>query len=461
MSGESGRDMRRAETDPSEEEERGPVTVREVAGLSWPIAVQMLSYTAMGLVDTLFVGQVGTAALAAVGLGSIAAQLVQGGGVGLVSGTRVLVSQRHGAEDADGARLAAWSGLRIAVALSVLVPFSWFAIEPTLSVLGAEGSVLAIALDWTRVRVWAVPFLWASVALSAWFQGRGDTRTPMVSTLLANGVNIALDPVLVWGVGPLAGIGAVGTAAATVAGMAVGLLVLAIAARRSLGARPGWSRGSMARVVTLGAPIGARYLLEITAFAAFAALLSSVGEAAMAAHIVVIRIASVSFLPGHAIGEAATVLVGQAVGASSPVRARSAWWSATVLATAVMGVFGALFLFAPDLLTAGFGLEPHVAAIARDLMRVGAAFQVLDAVAMVGLGALAGAGETRFTMRLGVAAAWLVKLPLGWGLVALAGLGAPGAWWGLTAEIAVVAVVVVVRIRRAPWATSPDPAPSP
>ena len=452
MAGELGRSVRPADEGPHEEERENAVTHREVARLAWPIAIQMLSYTAMGLVDTLFVGQIGTAALAAVGLGSIVAHLVQGGGIGLVSGTRVLVSQRHGAEDLDAARAAAWSGLALAVGLSLVVPLAWGFLEPLLALLGAEGTVLGIAHDWVRVRVLAVPFLLASVALSAWFQGRGDTRTPMVSTLAANGVNIALDPLLVWGVGPLAGIGAVGTAAATVAGMAVGLLVLAVSARSSLGPRATWSRQSLRQVVALGAPIGARYLLEIGAFAAFASLLSSVGDAAMAAHIVVIRIASVSFLPGHAIGEAATVLVGQAVGAGSRLRARSAWWSSTVLATAVMGVFGVLFLVAPGLLTAGFGLEPEVAHIARELMRVGAVFQVLDAVAMVGLGALAGAGETGFTMRLGVAAAWLVKLPLGWALVTLAGLGAPGAWWGLTAEIAVVAIVVVVRVRRAAWA---------
>jgi MATE family multidrug resistance protein len=452
MAGEIGRSLRRSRRVGSRPTAAQPVSIREVATLSWPIAVQMLSYTAMGLVDTLFVGQVGTAALAAVGLGSITAHFVQGGGVGLVSGTRVLVSQRHGAGDAEGARVAAWSGLRVAAVLSLLAPLSVFALGPALALLGAEGSVHAIAVDWTRIRVAAVPFLLMSVALSAWFQGRGDTRTPMVSTLVANGVNIALDPIFVWGLGPIAGIGAVGTAAATVGGMATGLLVLGVAARWSLGAAPGLERDSLARVFTLGMPMGARYLLEVGAFAVFAALLSSVGDAAMAAHIVVIRIASVSFLPGHAIGEAASVLVGQAVGAGAPRRARSAWWSATVLATTVMGVFGGLFLAAPDLLTAGFGVEPEVAAIARGLLQVGAVFQMFDAVAMVGLGALAGAGETRFTMRLGVLAAWLVKLPLGYAFVMWAGLGAAGAWWGLTAEIAVVAVIVVVRIRRAAWA---------
>ena len=117
-----------------------------------------------------------------------------------------------------------------------------------------------------------------------------------------------------------------------------------------------------------------------------------------------------------------------------------------------MGAFAVLFIAVPELLLAGFSLEPPVLAIATELMLLAAGFQVIDAVAMVGLGTLAGAGETRFTMILGVGGAWLVKLPMGVGLVLWAELGAAGAWWGLMAEIVVLAGIVVVRIRNAEWA---------
>jgi len=452
MAGESGLGLRPGERQGSGTRSEEPIRPGRVARLAWPIAVQMLSYTAMGLVDALFVGQLGTAALAAVGLGSTVGHLVQAGGIGLVSGTRVAVSQAHGAEEPERARLSAWSGIRLAALLGAIAPLACFGVGPLLTVLGAEGDVWRIAVEWSQVRILAVPFLLGTVALSGWFQGRGDTRTPMVATLVANGVNIALDPLLIFGWGPFVGIGAVGAAASTVAGSASGLLVLAIAARQSLETAPGRASSALRRVLELGMPIGVRYLLEVGAFGVFAALLASVGEAALAAHIVVIRVVSVSFLPGHAVGEAASVLVGQAVGAGSRLRARTAWSSATLVATVVMGAFAVVFVAVPDLLLVGFSLEPEVLVVASDLMLLAAAFQVMDAVAMVGLGALAGAGETRFTMVLGVAAGWLVKLPLGAVLVLWTDLGAAGAWWGLMAEIAVVAVIVVVRVRRAPWA---------
>jgi len=424
----------------------------EVARLAWPIAVQMLSYTAMGLVDALFVGQLGTAALAAVGLGSTVGFLVQSGGVGLVSGTRVAVSQAHGAEDPERGRRSAWSGLRLAAVLGCVAPLACFGVGPVLTALGATGDMWRLAVEWTQVRIFAVPFLLGTVALSGWCQGRGDTRTPMVATLVANGVNIAFDPLLIFGWGIFGGIGAVGAAASTVLGTASGLLVMAVATRSSMGTSPGRAGAAMRRVLQLGLPIGVRYLLEVGAYVMFAALLARVGEAALAAHIVVIRVVSVSFLPGHAVGEASSVLVGQAVGAGSRLRARTAWSSATLLATVVMGAFAVLFIAVPELLLAGFSLEPPVLAIATELMLLAAGFQVIDAVAMVGLGTLAGAGETRFTMILGVGGAWLVKLPMGVGLVLWAELGAAGAWWGLMAEIVVLAGIVVVRIRNAEWA---------
>ena len=441
----------RPSTDTAAARARGPIGAVQVVVLAWPIAVQMLSYTTMGLVDALFVGQLGTTALAAVGLGSTVGLLVQAGGIGLVAGTRVAVCQAHGAAQTQRARRSAWSGLRLAATLGLIVPLACFGASPLLRLLGAEAQVLVTAVPWSQVRILAVPFFLCTAALSGWFQGRGNTRTPMVATLVANGVNILLDPILIFGFGPASGIGAVGAAAATVAGSACGLLVLALAGRRSLGHAPGWATEELRRTLALGLPIGLRRLLEVASYAVFAALLASVGEAALAAHIVVVRVVSVSFLPGHAVGEAASVLVGQAVGAGARLRARTAWLSATWVATAVMGSFAVIFVAVPELLLAGFSLQPEVLELASRLMLLAAAFQVMDAVAMVGLGALAGAGETRFTMVLGVAAAWLVKLPLGAGLVLGTGLGAAGAWWGLMAEIALVAVIVVFRVRRATW----------
>ena len=163
------------------------------------------------------------------------------------------------------------------------------------------------------------------------------------------------------------------------------------------------------------------------------------------------RIVSVSFLPGHAVGEAASVLVGMALGAGRPRLARQAFGSAVRVALVIMGTMSVVFLVAPRPLVAAFHPEPAVVHIALQLMVVGAAFQVFDAVGTVAQGALNGAGDTRFTLVVGVGAMWLVDLPLGWLLALHLHLGALGAWLALTVEIIVVSSLTVWRVRGLSW----------
>lgn len=183
----------------------------------------------------------------------------------------------------------------------------------------------------------------------------------------------------------------------------------------------------------------------------FVALLARAGDAHLGAHVVVMRIVSVSFLPGHAIGEASGVLVGQALGAGQPALARQAFWAGTRLASLVMGGMALVFVALPRPLVEVFHPSHEVADIAVRLMFIGAAFQVFDAVAMVAQGVLNGAGDTRFTLLVGVGSMWLVNLPLGWLLGLHLGLGATGAWLALTGEIIAFAAVTLWRIRGAAW----------
>jgi MATE family multidrug resistance protein len=211
------------------------------------------------------------------------------------------------------------------------------------------------------------------------------------------------------------------------------------------------SRALLGLTWRVGSPIAARNWLEVGAFLVFAAMLARVGEAELAAHVIVIRIISVSFLPGYAVGEAVGVLVGQAVGARRPALARQAWLGGVRIAVVIMAALGVLFVVVPETLVGVFGADPAVTEVARGLLLVGAGFQLFDAVAMVGICAINGAGDTRFAMFASVVPSWLVKLPIGYALAVPMGMGAVGAWLGLTAEIAVVAGLALWRLAGARW----------
>ena len=159
----------------------------------------------------------------------------------------------------------------------------------------------------------------------------------------------------------------------------------------------------------------------------------------------------VSFLPGLAIAEASAVLVGQAVGARDEALARRSWKAASGVAFVVMSLGGVAFVAAPGLLLSVVRPAADVLPVATHLLWIAAVFQLFDSVATVTYFSLDGAGDTRFTLVSSLAVSWLVKIPLGVGLVKYAGFGAVGVWLGLTLETAFLLGILLWRWRSGAW----------
>ncbi len=428
--------------------------VADVARIAWPVAISMLSYVAMNVTDTLFVGQLGTEDLAAVGLAASQVFLAIMGFTGLLEGVRVGVAHATGAgRHADGRRLA-WAGLAIADVAGALVatwaPFG----EHIFAWLGASPAVAGKAASYFAWRIFAAPLLFVTVTLSCWFGGRGETQIPMRATLAGNATNILLDSILVFGLGPIPQLGIVGAGIASACGQAVACIVMVAAAR------PLWRKGlqrprrsDLAAIVRVGAPIGVNHVLDVGAYVGLAALLAGAGDVQLAAHVVAARILSVSFMPGYAIGEAGGVLVGQALGGGSKAGARQALRSAMGLSVGAMAACGLLFAVLPALWLAPFRLAPDVFAVARDVLLLGAVMQLFDAVATSAMCALNGAGDTRFTLAWNVGSAWLVQVPIAMALCLWLDLGAVGVWLAMGAHLGLQALVFGLRVRGDRWLT--------
>lgn len=429
------------------------VGVREVSRLAWPICVSMLSYTAMIVADSIFVGWLGTAELAAMGLAAPAVFLVFALGLGVVRGTKVVVSQRTGAGDEVAVQRALFQALWLGLLLGLPVVLT-AGLGPFLfSAMGGSEEVVPHATTYFAARALGAPLTFLGVGLAGWFEGRGDTHTPMKINVLANAVNIALDPLFIFGWGPVAAYGVAGAAWSTVAAQALSFVLYAAVAWRRVDRRVprSPSRRLLGAIVRVGLPMGSRGFLELIAWNVFVSLLARVGEAHLAAHVVVLRIVSVSFLPGYAIGEAGAVLVGQALGARRPEIAVQAWKASTRLAVGVMLACAVVFVVAPRVLVTPFGVEPAVLELSVTLLAIASLFQVFDAVAMAGQGALNGAGDTRFVMLSSVAVSWLWVLPMGFVAIGLLDGGAVGAWLVLTGELTLLSVVTGLRLRSGRW----------
>ncbi len=429
-----------------------PADVRAVFKLAWPVMVSMLSYTTMSVVDTLYISRLGTDQLAAIGLAMVAVFTSQSFGVGLMAGVRILCSQFTGAGVPERAIQVTWQGIWVGIIFGLFVA-TFSGLGPDLfRLMGGSGTVSLHANAFFSIRVLAAPVLFTTLAMSAWFQGQGDTQTPMRATLLSNGLNIVLDPIFIFGWGSVPALGVGGAAFSTVVAMGAGWLYLAYRIHRPLMAVTARPSLRLIRMLSqFGSPIGARYLLEVGSYTVFSAVLAHAGAIDLAAHVVVVRICSISFLPGHAIGDASGVLVGQFVGARVPERSREAFRSALRLSMAIMVTWAVVFFAFPDALLSIFSVEPEVAKMGRKLIYVAAGFQIFDAVVMTAQGSLNGSGDTRFVMISSVLTAWLVKLPIGWALALPFGLGAMGAWCGLTVEIVVLSGICWMRIRGTAW----------
>jgi MATE family multidrug resistance protein len=183
----------------------------------------------------------------------------------------------------------------------------------------------------------------------------------------------------------------------------------------------------------------------------FTALLGSMGAEQIAAHQIALATIRTSFLPGAAVAEAASVLVGQALGRRSIAEADRATRAALTVAVAFMAFCGIVFAVAGGLIVRAFTDEPDVARVARMLLGIAAGFQVLDATSIVLRGALRGARDVRVPAVIGITVIWTCVPTAAFLLGRLAGWGSIGGWCGFVAETALGALFFGLRWRKGNW----------
>ncbi len=422
---------------------------REVAQLAWPMAVGMLSYTLMGVVDTLFMGYVGTNAQAGVGLATTFFFLFLAFFGGIVQGAQSLVAAADGAQDNRRIRLAGGAGVVLGVVCGVVaVLLLAVGYRPLLDLTVSDPQIAAATSRYLQMRLGGLPFTLVGMGLVGVLQGLGDTRTRMWVSLIGNGVNIMLDSVLIFGFYPIPEMGEAGAGLATAisAFVMASLYLMRYVERLKWPIRP--TREVVRSAIKLGMPMGAMHAMSVLAFVVMSLILARIGAVHLAASEIVLHVISLSFLPGFGISEAGGILVGRYLGAGEPQTAGRALNSARLLAMILMGACGVLFAVKGDWIVMMFTRDPEVVALAANLMLYAAVFQVCDAIAMVHICALRGAGDTTYTMWVTSLCAWVFTVPCAWFFGMHAGWGAPGAYLGLTLEIIVLSFVTYWRVRR-------------
>jgi multidrug resistance protein, MATE family len=421
----------------------------ELVRLAGPIAVSMLSYSVMTMVGTLFVGRLGAAALAGIGVGGVMAFNLLCFGIGLLRSVKVLVSQAVGAGRREQASFYVGAGLVIALGFGAIDIVAGRLGSGLLTWFVDGEDAAQMARSYLEVRVLAAPAALACVALRESRYGLGDASSPMRATVCANLLNIALDFLLVrrlgWGVA--------GAAWSTVAASAFELAWL-LSTQRAVGPAIALGRRSVeaARAVwKLGVPIGVQFLLEVGAFSTLTAIVASLGKVQAGAHQIALQVIHVSFLPAFALGEAASVLAGQAVGAGEVRQVRKVARLALWAACGYTAFCGTVFAVGARVIAGTFGHEPELIAATTSLLYVAAVFQVFDGANVVARSLLRGTGDVKYAATVSVLTSWVCTPPLAWLLGRAAGLGALGGWLGICLEIIVGAAVLWLRLEKLGW----------
>ncbi len=426
---------------------------RSLARLALPIVAVQVGLMLMGVVDTLMVGRVSAAALAAVALGNLYFFGIAIFGMGVLFALDPIISQAVGAGDDAGIARGMQRGLIMALAMTLLSLLPLLLVEPVITFLRQPADVIPLAAGYVHAATPGLAAFLGFVVLRQTLQAMDHVAPIVAAILAANVVNVLLNWVLVFGHLGAPALGPIGTGWASTLSrwaMLLGLIVLTArrlgpylrpAGREVLRLRP------LTRMFRLGLPIGAQFQVEMGAFAAVALFMGWLGTEQMAGHQIAINLASLTFMVPLGVGQAAAVRVGQAVGRGDPAAARMAVKAALVTAATFMAVMAAVFLAAPGALTALYTEEPAVVAIAIALIPVAGVFQVFDGLQVVAAGTLRGIGDTTAPFVANLLAFWLVGIPISLWLGFRTAAGPVGLWWGLVVGLAIVAIFLVARVR--------------
>ena len=392
--------------------------LRATIRLALPVVLVQVGMMFMGVVDTVMVGHVSAAVLAAVALGNLyffnAIVLSQG----TLMALDPIIAQAVGARDDDGVSRGLQRGLLLAVGLSVLTALLLLPAHGLLVLTRQQADIIPDTTSYVRVSIPGVlPFL-VFVVFRQTLQALHRVA-PIVWTIVgANLTNAGLNWVFVYGNLGSPALGATGSAIATLVSrwlMAIALLMLAWPALRPHLVpmrREAFRIASMVRVLQLGIPVGLQQLLESGAFGAIGLMMGVLGTKEMAAHQIAITLAALTFMVPLGVASAAAVRVGRAVGARDSERAKEAARAAFVCGMGFMAVTALIFLTAPRALATLFTGDGGVITIAGLLIPVAGVFQIFDGAQAVGAGVLRGLGDTRAPLLGMIAGYWLIGLPV-------------------------------------------------
>lgn len=431
---------------------------RAVLLLAVPMVLEMCMESLFAIVDVFWVSRLGHAAVAVIGLTESLMTLVYAVAIGISIAATAIVARRIGERDPQRAAQAAGQVLVLGVAVSAALGLLLGGWAPeVLRLMGAEPQIVALGSDYARLMLGGNLTVFLIFVINAIFRGAGDAVIAMRALLLANALNIVLDPCFIFGWGPFPALGLTGAGVATNLGRAVGVAyqlwhLLGRDARVTLRASNLLPRRNDLRAITATAWTGVlQLLIGTTSWVGLFKLLAAFGSTSLAAYTIAIRVVMFALMPAWGLANAGATLVGQNLGAGAPARAARAVAIATRFNMLFLGIVGLGFVLGAQPIVAVFTDDPAVLAEGALALRIVSVAFPLYAAGMCLEGAFNGAGDTWTPTRLNFYAFWVCQVPLAWLLAVPLEYGPPGIYTAVPVSFTGFALWAFLLYRQGHW----------
>lgn len=429
--------------------------------LSVPMVLEMAMESLFAVVDVFFVSRVSPDAVATVGVTETMLTIVYTVALGLGIGAMAVVSRRIGEKDDEGAAQAAAQSIALGLIVAVAVGAAgFFNAERLMRLMGATPSMIASSLGYTQVMFAGNVTVTLLFLINAIFRGAGDPAIAMRMLWLGNAINIVLDPILIFGLGPIPAMGVTGAAIATNIGRGVAVTTQL------------WMLGSgrsrihilrrhvelvpkvMWNVCRLSGSGFLQILIDTSSYVGLVRVIAAFGSDALAGYTIGIRTVIFAILPAWGMANAAATMVGQALGAKDSDRAEQAVWTAGRYNAVVLGLVSVVFVGLAPQIVAIYTSDPRVAPYATSCLRVVSMGFVFFAYGLVFTQSFNGAGDTWTPTWINLGCFWLFQIPAAWLLAIRWQMGPDGVFIAMTAAFSLLAVVSGVIFRRGAWKTT-------
>lgn len=426
---------------------------RKNINLALPIMAGQLGQISVNVVDNVMVGQLGSAALAAVSFSVAIFVVFFVVGMGISFALPPLVSKAAGAGKSNRISQYFKHSLIINVTYALISIFLVEIIMPLTYHMGQDPEVVRLAQPYLRIAMWSIFPMMLFQTFRSYSEGMSETMPPMIAMLIGNVFNVLFNYVLIYGKWGFPAMGVSGASLGTFFSRIIMLIILIVLLKNW---KDLWEHIENARfkyysklvfkkVLSLGIPSSLQMFFEVSAFGAAALIMGMLGKEEQAAHQIAINLASITFMICTGFGMAATVRVGHNLGKKDYNGLRRAGFSAFVQVAVFMTCSAVLFILLRHWLPTIYIHDNEVIRIAAILLIMAAIFQISDGVQVVGLGVLRGLQDVKIPTMITFIAYWLIGLPISYISAVVYDHGPMGVWLGLVIGLTVSAGLLTWR----------------